>query len=404
MSARAPHILFFAFTYSVDGDSQWLEEDLVQALLRRGARVDVVVFDFREPRPSGIQRSSTKSLRVFSVGPETSSHNDFQRALHLLSTLRRLWSFSRHVARSHDTYDLCVSTSPAMLSGGVPGWLRRRRRCRRNLVILWDFFPTHQLEIGRLRSQALGSVLARLEAAAIRSADVISLPSDRFAEVFRRLHGESGSQRTTIIPNWAGNGPVPASAIARSGSTFRAVFGGQLAPGRGLHTILDAAKILRDQDHQGIEIVIAGSGPDAEILKGRIRTEHIDNVSILGRLPRDEYLRLLGDCDAGLVVTVPNVSVPSSPAKVSDYLRCGLPIIACVEAASDFGDMIESVGCGISVPAGSPADLARALVAVRAAMTTGEAAAMGERGLAYYEAELTADRAAERVLALLPQY
>jgi hypothetical protein len=87
-------------------------------------------------------------------------------------------------------------------------------------------------------------------------------------------------------------------------------------------------------------------------LAPRLRASEADNVLWRPALPREAYLELLGACDAGLVATVPGVTSFSVPSKTLDYLRAGLPVVAAVEAGSDFSALLERYGVGRAVAFG----------------------------------------------------
>jgi hypothetical protein len=83
-----------------------------------------------------------------------------------------------------------------------------------------------------------------------------------------------------------------------------------------------------------------------------LRAEARDNVLWRPAMPRDAYLELLGACDVGMVATVPGVTSFTIPSKTLDYLRAGLPVVAAVEAGSDFSALLERYGVGRAVPFG----------------------------------------------------
>lgn len=167
------------------------------------------------------------------------------------------------------------------------------------------------------------------------------------------------------------------------------LFVGVLRYYKGLHILLDAAR------HSEYPIVIVGAGPIEAELKEHARRNDLHNVVFLGALPDADKAALLTLCHA--------IVFPS-------HLRSEAFGISLLEGAMYGKPMISSeIGTGTSfinidgetgrvVPPGDPA-------AFRQAMDDlwhhpDEAAEMGRRAAARYEALFTADRMAEAYVKL----
>src|SRR5690606_15720497 len=99
-----------------------------------------------------------------------------------------------------------------------------------------------------------------------------------------------------------------------------------------------------------VMFLVIGDGPLREAVEAA-RFVNASHLRWLPRVPRNEYLKVLSACDIALVCTVRNVDIPSFPSKTIDYLRVGLPIVAAVEATTDYGDYLASRGVGVAVEA-----------------------------------------------------
>lgn len=353
MSISAPSICVVTTRLTGDEANPTLIDDLVAELVEQGASVDVDVVDV-ETAHSG-PRTAYRGATVFDHGPVRITETRLPRILlRLWWGGRGLISIRRRLRRRR--YDLALYFGPAFLTLGTPGWIRRTGRCRRLVHVLWDFFPVHQVEIGRLPRGPQNELLRRLEAANMRHADAVVLMTRRNADFFGSYYPEL-TPEVLVHPPW-GRPSLDDPRRPKPEGPFTVVFGGQLVQGRGVETLVEAVRILQGR-RLDVEVKIVGDGPDRTRLEELARA--VESITFLDRMPRREYLALLAGADCGVAVTVPGVSVPTFPSKTVDYTRMGLPVVAALETNSDAGALVQGSGAGLAVPAGDPQRLADAL-------------------------------------------
>lgn len=392
------HLLVLADTYSTDGTSPWLVEDLVHALVRQGHTVDVLVKDMAVPRPRGLAPRNHPGVSIYSVGVTSEPSSRLARRTRLPLAMARLRTSGVRWARGR-RYDAVVYTSIAWTKARVPKAVRRSGEPVRVLVY-WDFFPVHQREIGHFGRlpRALDPVLHRIERAAVRDADVVALMTPKNIDYFTSYFGAEG-QSLVLLPPWGSDQAIGLErGVGREAATFTAVFGGQLTKGRGLEELAAAAKLLLTSDPE-ITIDVYGDGPMAAHLASRIAGDGLHNLVLRGRVARGEYAAALQNAHCGIAATVDGVTVPTFPSKIVDYASAGIPVVVASECSGDVGDWVESHGAGIAVPAGDPAALADALRSVHALwQERARWHEMAARSRACYDSELSADVAARRVI------
>lgn len=374
----------------------WLLDDLAKALVAAGHTVDVIVCDATHSRPSGVDLINP-GFRILSVGTSRPRSRPLAKLAGYVVLGARLHTSAFTWTRGQ-SYDLCIFTSIASFTWGLPRRLRRRGRARLGVLFLWDFFPIHQLEIGRIRLRVLAPLMKSIERWAIGGADVVALMSPANTRFFRDYHAGL-TVRTIEVAPWSSSGSVAAAPTKRD-DMLVAIFGGQLAKGRGLVTLLDCATLLQ-ASNSSIEIVIAGDGPDRDTLEGLARDRSLGNVRFLGSLVRDEYRAIAVNAHVGIAITVPGVTPPSFPSKIIEYCGLGLPVLVCVEASSDAGAIIEQANAGIAVLAGDPEAMADALRTMASALHTGELAEMSRSAKTFYESEFRTERVVAKLEALL---
>ncbi|MBN2114474.1 MAG: glycosyltransferase, partial [Acidimicrobiia bacterium] len=184
------------------------------------------------------------------------------------------------------------------------------------------------------------------------------------SEALRRWYLEAfpvDPATVVTIPNGI---PAPPPGTAQERAALRAEFGvaeGELLavtvaifrPGKGHDDLLDAAALL---DEQALRFVLAGSGPEEQRLRARVRREGLEGrVAFAGF--REDVAALLAAAD---VVVHPS-HADALPTALIHALAAGVPSIA-----TDVGGIPEIVGedAGVLVPPGNPAALAAAVRAL----------------------------------------
>lgn len=391
-------ILIVTANFAAASVQPWLLDDLAAEFAKQGHSVDVLVHSPTAPRPRGIQTERTESVRVCSVGVTRPVQGALRKLGSYLATGVRLHTSGLDFVKRQQPYDLCVYTSIGAFSYGFPSRIRRTGLAKKLLFVMWDYFPIHQVEIGRIRRSPLVRALKAIEWAAIKRADVIAVMSPANERFMRTYHPRVAAP-IIHVPPWSA-APKPSTEGVNQRDTFTVIFGGQLVPGRGVATLLDAASALQASG-VAAEILIAGDGVERPNFEQRAKELRLHNVTFLGMLAREKYRELLTTTHAGIAITVPGVTPPSFPSKIVEYCANRLPVIACLEDSSDAGDYLEQHRAGISVPAGDALRLAAAISMLEAEHRDGSLPLRADAAQRLFDSQLSAERAAERMIEAL---
>jgi len=107
-------------------------------------------------------------------------------------------------------------------------------------------------------------------------------------------------------------------------ATFNVVITRNLEPIYGIDTAIRAIAIVREQI-PGVQLKIAGSGPQQRELEQLVKTLNLgDVVFFLGRLGRSEIVDLYHGADAMVNPT----TVDNMPNSILEALACGVPVIS----------------------------------------------------------------------------
>ncbi|BBT41362.1 Glycosyltransferase involved in cell wall bisynthesis [Pseudomonas guariconensis] len=390
------NIVMLCTKFSLVQNDPWLTNELADALQAQGHSVSVLNLDWAAKAGTArVNQVTPSGVRVISVGPV-----QLRSRLPLLSRLVKWVGSSYRVVsllrKQVKDAELVIGFSPAVTMALPLLWLRYIYRVR-SYMVLWDFFPYHQQQIGLLPSGLIFRTARWIENLLIRCFDQVGCMSLANIAYLKSHYDLRTQQKVNVLPIWGKH--IPLQSINRDEVRSAAglpidrsivIFGGQLVHGRGLEDLLLAAR-LSAKSGGGVHFLIMGSGTLESLVQSYLE-EGLGNLTWIARVPRNDYLKVAQACDVALVCTVRNVDVPSFPSKTIDYLRLGLPIVASVEKSTDYGDFIVEQGVGVSVEAGQPAVLLACIEALLA--DSSRLADMGRRGPQCMAAHFDVDRVA----------
>ncbi len=356
--------LLLPMRFPLAAGQSYLTTELAEALVEAGHDVEVLQLDWEGEGGRPSQRLTTEEgVAVLRVSPRWIG--SFGKLVRMVS---KFWLSARHVGRearrSIDmaAFDAVIAWAPAVTFAPVIR-MAEEAHVRHRLLFIWDFFPDHHAEIGRIPHGPLQWLARALEQRVLRRFTTIFCTLPANAAYLRRHFRLKPGQQVRVTPVWTKVEAVPRTnrsalrkryGLPEEGSI--AVFGGQLAAGRGLKLIIDAAGIA-EKERRPLTFLVVGDGPSAREIDEAAAVRR--NLHRLPAMPGDDYREFLTACDVGLAMTVPGVRSFSMPSKTLDYLKAGLPIVAALEPGSEFSALLEERGVGRSVAFGDAGGLVR---------------------------------------------
>ena len=264
-----------------------------------------------------------------------------------------------------------------------------------------DMWPDTLAATGMISNRVVLRVVDRLCHWVYARADRIVVVSPGF----KRILCERGipNSKIEVIYNWAneadtqpgGDGDLTTFALEER---FNIVFAGNMGAAQGLDTVLRAAKIVESVAPK-VQFILVGDGIDADRLRMYAAEIAAQSVRVMRRLPQSEIGNLLAAADVLLVHLKDDpLFRVTIPAKTQFYLAMGKPIL--MGGSGDAADLVEKATAGIVVkPEDAQALAAGALEFAR--LPKKDLVAMGARGRAFYEKELSATKGVLATLAVL---
>jgi len=356
--------LLLPMQFPLEADRSYLTTELAGALLDAGHDVEVLQLDWHAGTGGPTEwLSSARGIPVLRIRPRAVG-----KPGSIIYKVSKFVLSSRHVgkeARRHlqiGNFDAIIAWMPACAFAPV---IREAARIGvpRRLLFIWDIFPDHHAEIGLVPNGPIRWLAKRAEQGVLRRFTTIFCTLGANREYLRQHFRLAYYQQVRIAPIWTRLEAAPPIDRARVRARYAlparapiAVFGGQIAAGRGFEQMLEAADLAYRLDSP-LAFLFVGDGPLAGDLTRRASV--MPNVFYLPAMPTARYRELLGACEVGMVATVPGVTSHTMPSKTLDYLKAGLPIVAALEPGNEFAAILGQRDIGRAVAFGDAAAFLR---------------------------------------------
>jgi glycosyltransferase involved in cell wall biosynthesis len=145
--------------------------------------------------------------------------------------------------------------------------------------------------------------------------------------------------------------------LSRSASEVLIFHAGKILKTEGLEHMISAIRDLDD-----VKLVIAGVGPDKDILA---QPSLPANFQYIGWIPYEEVIRR--ELEADIFFAFYDIKIPNnkyaSPNKLFEAMMCGKPII--VSDGSSMADIVRKENCGLVVPYGDVDSIREAVLKLK---------------------------------------
>lgn len=364
-------------------------EDLCEELVRRGHTVHVltdipnypmgIIYpEYRRGRNRRQVHNGVQITRTFTIGRRK---NVFFRFLNyysyaISSTLRAL--------RLKEEYDVVFTnqTSPVMMSSAAIAYAKKHGK--RTVMYCMDLWPASLAAGGVGEKSPVYRFFGRVSRKIYGQMDRILISSGLFRDYLRE-QCDIPDGKITYCPQYAVSGFSREENIPDK-DTIDLMFAGNVGKAQCIHTIVQAANLLRE--HSKLRWHIVGDGSELENLKDLVQKLNLDCVVFHGRKPLEEMPRYYAMADAMLVTLTANPFISLTlPGKVQSYMAAGKPIIAA--ANGEIQHIIADSGCGYCAAAEDAQGLADAVCLF---LKCENRTALGSNARRYYKENFTREK------------
>src|SRR5690554_29680 len=326
---------------------------VAQELLKNGHQVTMITAD---PKASQKRREVIiDGIKVIYL--QEAYSQDMSVSTRLKSFLGFVWK-SINEARKHKNIDLVIATSTPLTVGVTALYMKWFKKVP-YIFEVRDLWPEVPIQMGAFKSPLIVKLTRWFEKTIYKNAEhVIALSPGMQDGVIKYIP----KGKTTMIPNMAKmdefwpreKNMVLAQKLGLKPDSFKIIHFGSLGIANGVETIIESAKLLRDDDT--IEFLFVGGGSTEKALIKECQKYQLNNVKFLGRFPMKDISEIVNISDVSIVSfkDLP-ILYTNSPNKLFDSLSAGKPII--VNSAGWTKDMVEEYNCGYYVNPNQPKEL-----------------------------------------------
>jgi glycosyltransferase involved in cell wall biosynthesis len=233
----------------------------------------------------------------------------------------------------------------------------------RGKPVIWDAFLSLYSTIVEDRKlisrwNPLAIAIYIWEWLACRAANRIILDTKSHADYFIQKYGLKKSRVKAIFVGAEDTAFTPAAAAAQSTHSVSVLFYGQFIPLHGIQTIVEAARLTRDEE---INWTLIGKGQEAARIKTMIDDGPTCRITWIEWAPYEQLREWIQKADICLgIFGTSDKAARVIPNKVFQVLLCGKPLVTRDSAATR--ELLSPGMPGIMlVPAGNPQALADAV-------------------------------------------
>jgi glycosyltransferase involved in cell wall biosynthesis len=267
------------------------------------------------------------------------------------------------------------------------------------ITLIYDLYPEVAVELGVLSSNHwLVSLWHQINRWVWYATDEIIVPcqtmKDRVVE-----HCPEIADKITVIHNWADSTLI--QPIAKEENMFAqaqdlinpfvVLYSGNMGRCHDMETILEAAKILRDES---IIFLFIGDGAKRSWLEAEVKQHQLKNCRFLPYQPKQDLPLSLTAGDILLVSVDRGMEGLVAPSKFYSALCAGRPIAVICESHSYLKSLIAQANCGIALENGNAQGLAKFIQATADDRETAEQ--LGKNGHYFAREHFTPRRIAQK--------
>jgi glycosyltransferase involved in cell wall biosynthesis len=259
------------------------------------------------------------------------------------------YTYAIHKHLSNITLDLIITATPPITFNETLRILKKKNKSKIYLI-LRDIFPQNARDLGLIKNNFVFNYFRRKEKKLYELADSIGCMSKKNIDYVQSHNPEIKTEKLHILSNWI-NVPnhIDQDENIKDKYDFKdkfvAIFGGNFGVPQKIEFLIQVAERLKGNNE--IRFLLVGGGTELNKIKKMVLDRDLQNVRIIDNLPRNEYLKLLNECDIGLVNLSDKFTIPNIPSRTLSYWSLKIPILAAIDRNTDYGDLLDSCKGGL---------------------------------------------------------
>jgi glycosyltransferase involved in cell wall biosynthesis len=355
-------VLFLMFAFPDMNNSFNMYTALVDMFYKNGNQVTIVA-PATDLKSTGIK--TEKGIEVLRV--KTLPIKNVSNIRKGIANILLPYQYKRALDKfyKNQKFDLIIIPTPPITLGSLAASLKKKHNSQVYLI-LRDIFPQNAVDLGFMKSGFfVHKFFTNKEKKLYNTADHIGCMSQANIDYLRE-NSEVPSAKLHILRNWQylnEDSLIDMHNIKKEYdllNKFVVVFGGNMGKPQQLENVIEL--VLRCKLHEDIVFVLLGEGVMMDKIQTEANLKNLNNIKIYRSIAKLKYQALLRSCDVGLISLHEDFTIPNIPSKALDYWNLGLPILASIDRATDFGQVLDETQSGLWSYAGKHKELHDSLI------------------------------------------
>lgn len=244
-------------------------------------------------------------------------------------------------------FDMVLYTTPPVTFYKVIQYIKKRDNAV-SYLMLKDIFPQNAVDLGFFGKNSLFYKYFRAKEKKLYAiSDYIGCTSPENIRFTLNNNKEIGSSKVEICVNcMEPYGVLPdQNEIDRIRCQYNLpvdkkifLYGGNLGIPQGVDFLMKCLEATAEMDNTFFLII--GAGTQRDELAEFIQKKAFANVKLMDFLPKEEFDRIAGCCDVGMIFLNIKSTTPNTPCRLLSYTNAAIPVLAVTDRCTDIGQII----------------------------------------------------------------
>ena len=247
-------------------------------------------------------------------------------------------------------FDLVLYTTPPITFASAVKYVKKRDSALTYLM-LKDIFPQNAVDLGMMKTSGLKGIIYKYfrkkEEELYKWSDFIGCMSPANCAYVLKQNPKIAKEKVEECPNTTVIRDMSCSKNERDKIRKKYdipldkkvfVYGGNLGKPQDIPFVIECMRECKDLDN--VFFLIVGAGTEYHLLDDYVKKSKQTNLKLMQRLPKEDYDKMIGACDVGMIFLDYRFTIPNFPSRLLAYMSAKLPVLAVTDPNTDVGDVL----------------------------------------------------------------
>ncbi|MDY4515072.1 MAG: glycosyltransferase family 4 protein [Lachnospiraceae bacterium] len=247
-------------------------------------------------------------------------------------------------------FDLILYSTPPITFCKAVEYVKNRDGAK-TYLLLKDIFPQNAVDIGMMSTTGIKGILYKYfrnkEKRLYAISDYIGCMSQANVDYVIKHNPDIKPSIVEICPNSIE--VIDKSVDEETRISIRQkydipldkkvfVYGGNLGKPQGIDFMIECLK--SQEKNNEVLFLIVGDGTEYGKIENYVNKDKPSNVRLMKKLPKEDYDKMVGACDVGMIFLDHRFTIPNFPSRILSYMQAKIPVLAVTDSNSDVGKII----------------------------------------------------------------